>query len=177
MITVSKPTACAPSSAEGTQALIYRRLSELGIPFERVDCSPAAVSMEDCRAIDDALGCPTVKSVFLRNRQGTAHYLYVTDGSRPFVTRDFCSALGVPRVSFTSADEMLQMLGTDHGAATPLAIIADRDSHVRLVIDRAIATLPHIACPDATATTYLRLSTADLLDRYLPSTAHTPDQI
>lgn len=161
----------APEAVAGTQAVIYKLLRELAIPFERIDCEPT-ITMEDCRAIDRELGCSTVKSVFLRNRQGTAYYLYVTDGEKPFVTRDFCGSLGVPRVSFASAEEMQKMLGVEHGAATPLAIAADDGGVIRMVADTELLSRDYVACPDGTTTCYMRLSASELFERFIPATSH-----
>ena len=51
-----------------TQRRVYAALERLAIPFGRIDNDPA-VTMEDCIAIDQALGVPTVKTLLLCNRQ------------------------------------------------------------------------------------------------------------
>ena len=81
------------------QQKVYETFAYLGIPFERVDTDPG-ITMEDCQHIDAKIGVRIVKTVFLCNRQQTEFYLYVTTDDKPFVTREFCGALGIPRVSF-----------------------------------------------------------------------------
>ena len=81
------------------QRNVYEAFASLGIPFGRVDTDPG-LTMEDCQHIDAKIGVHIVKTIFLCNRQQTEFYLYVTTDDKPFVTRDFCSALGIPRVSF-----------------------------------------------------------------------------
>lgn len=177
MIAVSEIKNEAPVRfATPLQQAIYGRLAQLAIPFERVDCE-AAVTMDDCKAIDSALGVPTVKTLFLCNRQQTAFYLFVTPGDKPFVTRDFGKALGVSRVSFASAELLAARLGTAVGAASPLSILADTDCSIRMVVDSDVAAMPVIACPDGTTTCYMRLATEDILDKYYPSTGHTAEVI
>ena len=91
--------------ASPLQRKVYETFAALGIPFGRVDTDPG-LTMEDCRHIDAKIGLRIVKTVFLCNRQQTEFRLYVTPDDKPFVTRDFCAALGgIPRVSFAPADK------------------------------------------------------------------------
>lgn len=156
-----------------TKRLIFERLSTLEIPFSRVDTGDGT-TMEACIPIGKALGAGVVKTVFLTNRQQTRFWLYVTEGDKPFVTRDFCSALGIPRVSFASEDLLLSILGTPHGATTILSLLNDTEGLVQLVIDRSIAESDSFSCTDGTPFGFIRLSTSDILDRFLPSTSHSP---
>ena len=109
MIHVSQPMTTVPEHfSTPLQALTYRTLTELSIPFQRVENDPA-VTMEDCQAIDERLHMQTVKTLLLGNRQQTAFYLFVTPGDKPFRTKDFSSALGVSRVSFATPEQLLQL--------------------------------------------------------------------
>ena len=106
MFYVSDPiTTPPPVFASPLQQKVYESFAALGIPFERVDTDPG-ITMEDCRHIDAKIGVRIVKTVFVCNRQQTEFYLYVTTDDRPFVTREFCGALGIPRVSFASAEKL-----------------------------------------------------------------------
>ena len=156
-----------------TQRLVYATLERLGIPVERIDNDPA-VTMEDCEAVDRALGVPTVKTLLLCNRQQTSFYLHVMPGDKPFSTKDFGAALQISRVSFAPADKLHDFLGTEVGATTPLSLVADPEKRVRLIIDRAAVEPESIGCPDGTTTCYMRLRTADLLEKYIPETGHEP---
>ena len=117
------------------QKKVYETLDKLGIPFERVDTDPG-ITMEDCRNINAGLGGRIVKSIFLCNRQQTKFYLYVTRDDKPFVTKDFGQALGIPRVSFASAEKLLEIAGTEHGATTVLSACLDSAKEVTFVIGK-----------------------------------------
>ena len=148
------------------QKLVYETFARLGIPFSRVDTDPG-ITMEDCAQISGRIGVDIVKTVFLCNRQQTAFYLYVMPAGKPFVTRDFCAALGIPRVSFASADKLLELTGAAPGAATILSSVWPASSGVRLVLDRSVAASSAFACTDGTPTCFVRLATRDLLEKYL----------
>ena len=166
---VGEPVPTAPEHAlTPLQSAIYQTFEKLGIPFTRVDTDPG-ITMEDCAHISAGLGTEVVKTVFVCNRQQTEFYLYVTEASKPFVTREFCAALGIPRVSFASAPLLMQLTGVQPGATTILSAVLPSAAGVHLVMDRAVASQPWFACTDGTDTSFLRLSTADLLEKYLPS--------
>ena len=106
MFKVSDLTTVPPAGFETElQQKVYETFAALDIPFERVDTDPG-ITMEDCLNIDAKIGVRIVKTIFLCNRQQTEFYLYVTTDDKPFVTRDFCGALGIPRVSFASAEKL-----------------------------------------------------------------------
>lgn len=148
------------------QQQVYAAFAERGIPFGRVDTDPG-LTMEDCQHIDAKIGVRIVKTIFVCNRQQTEFYLYVTTDDKPFVTRDFCGALGIPRVSFASAEKLWELTGVEVGATTILSAILPQAAGVHLVMDRAVAESEWFACTDGTATCFVKLRTRDLLDKYL----------
>ena len=164
---VGEPVNTPPDSpSTPLQKLVYESFARLEIPFTRVDTDPG-ITMEDCARISERIGVDIVKTVFLCNRQQTAFYLYVMPAGKPFVTREFCAALGIPRVSFASADKLLELTGAAPGAATILSGVWPASSGVSLVLDHSVADAPEFACTDGTPTCFVRIATRDLLDRYL----------
>ena len=155
-----------PEFSSELQRKVYETFSALDIPYGRVDTDPG-LTMEDCRHIDEKIGVRIVKTIFLCNRQQTEFYLYVTTDDRPFVTREFCGALGIPRVSFASAEKLWELTGVQVGATTVLCAILPQAAGVHLVMDRSVAESEWYACTDGTATCFVKIRTRDLLDRYL----------
>lgn len=160
-----------PVFSSALQQRVYETFAALAIPFERVDTDPG-LTMEDCQHIDAKIGVHIVKTIFLCNRQQTAFYLYVTTDDKPFVTRDFCAALGIPRVSFAPADKLWELTGVLVGATTILSAVLPQSADVRLVMDRGVAEAPCFACTDGTATCFVKIRTDDLLQKYLPFSGH-----
>ena len=154
------------------QKLVYETLDRLGIPFERVDTDPG-LTMEDCQIIDRKIGVRIVKTIFLCNRQQTEFRIYVTSDDKPFVTKDFCSKLGIPRVSFAPADKLEELTGVKVGATTILSAVLPAAKDVILVMDKEIAESEWYACTDGTATCFIKIRTKELLEKYIPSTGHT----
>ena len=174
MFKVSEPISTPPLEfISPLQEKVYEAFARLGIPFERVDTDPG-LTMEDCQHIDAKIGVHIVKTIFLCNRQQTEFYLYVTTDDKPFVTRDFCGALGIPRVSFASAENLERLTGVKVGATTVLSAVLPETSEVHFVMDRSVSEGEWFACTDGTATCFVKIKTANLLEKYLPSCGREP---
>ena len=155
------------------QRMVYELFREKGVKYERVDTDPA-ITMEDCTRIDERLNMKTVKTLFLCNRQQTNFYLVVTTAQKPFKTKDLSAALGISRLSFAPVELLNSILGTDIGAATVFGPMLDSKMAVQRVIDNDILSEEWYGCSDGTTTSYLRLSTAWVINEFIPSTGHTP---
>jgi Ala-tRNA(Pro) deacylase len=65
---------------------VYDLLDSLGIEYQRVD-HEAAMTMEACEAVDEALETVMCKNLFLCNRQKTEFYLLLMPGDKKFKTK------------------------------------------------------------------------------------------
>ena len=167
MFKVSELMTTPPTEyATPLQRKVYETFEALGIPFGRVDTDPG-ITMEDCLNISAVTGVRIVKTIFLCNRQQTEFYLYITTDDKPFVTREFCGALGIPRVSFASAEWLWKKTGVLPGAATILSAILPEAADIHFVMDRDVAESEWFSCTDGTCECFVKIKTRDLLDKYL----------
>jgi len=174
MIHVSEPVTTAPESCSSElQKRVYKALADLNIPYKRVD-TEEAITMEDCRAIDEKLDMKTVKTLFLTNRHKTVFYLFITVGDKPFSTKDFAAAMNVSRPSFAPAELLQSIAGTTVGAATVFSALLDEDRDIQIVIDKDVLSEEWYGCSDGTTTGYMKVKTDDILHKLLPYTKHTP---
>lgn len=151
----------------------YDFLDALGIAYRRAD-HPAAATMQDCEAVDAALGVRMCKNLFLCNRQKTAFYLLLMPAEKAFHTKQLSGQLGVARLSFAAGEDMERLLGLSPGAVSVLGLINDREGAVRLLMDRDLLAAKGFGCHPLVNTASLSFSTADLMDRIIPATGHTP---
>lgn len=151
----------------------YDLLDSLGILFTRVDHAHAD-TIEDCHAVEQVLGWPVCKNLFLCNRQKTQYYLLMLEGDKVFKTKDLSKQLGVSRLSFAGAEEMQALLGVQPGSVTVLGLMHDRGQKVQLVMDKPIYEADYVACHPCISTSTLCLSRQDLLTKLLPALEHEP---
>ena len=154
----------------------YDFLEKLNIPFRRVDHAPA-MTMEDCVAIDEALGVSMCKNLFLCNRQKTDFYLLLMPGDKPFRTKELSTQLETARLSFGSAEDMERLLGVSPGAVTVMGLINAKERLVRLLIDKDLLTDAEIGCHPLVNTSSVAFSMQELLQNLLPATGHTPTAV
>ena len=151
----------------------YDLLDSLGIVYGRVDHSYAD-TIEDCHEVEKVLGWPVCKNLFLCNRQKTQFYLLMLEGDKVFKTKDLSKQLGVSRLSFASADDMVQMLNVHPGSVTVLGLMNDPENKVQLVMDKPVYEGENVSCHPCISTSTLVMSRSDLLEKLLPAIHHEP---
>ncbi|MBR4881494.1 MAG: prolyl-tRNA synthetase associated domain-containing protein [Clostridia bacterium] len=160
------------SRAENEQS-VYRLLESLKISYTRADHAPA-MTMEDCKAVDDVLNVVMCKNLFLCNRQKTSFYLLLIPGDKPFRTKEFSAALGISRVSFADEGDMERLLGLLPGSVTVMGLMNDSECEVQLVIDRDVIKSDFIGCHPCVNTSSIKVNTSDILEKFLPHVKHSP---
>jgi len=151
---------------------IYDKLDQLSIPYIRLDHDHAD-TMEDCRLIEEKLGAPICKNLFLCNRQQTQFYLLMMHGEKPFKTKFLSAQLDCARLSFADAGHMAGYLHTSPGSVSALELMFDEGQHVQLVIDKPLLQDEYISAHPGLSTSTLRLKREDLL-QFVQSTGHEP---
>ena len=151
----------------------YDFLDKLNIEYERID-HEAAMTMDVCAEIDEALGAMICKNLFLCNRQKTAFYLLCMPPDKPFHTKDLSAQINSSRLSFAPEESLWELLRCHPGSATILGLANDTEHRVQLLIDREVYDAPFFSCHPCICTSTLKLKTADVLEKLLPHTGHTP---
>ena len=151
----------------------YDLLDALGIQYRRLDHEPTA-TIESCEEVELILGTRICKNLFLCNRQKTQFYLLMLEGDKVFKTKDLSKQLGVSRLSFATAEDMVEMLGVHPGSVTVLGLMNDPENKVQLVMDKPIYEAEHVSCHPCISTSTLVMSRADLLEKLLPAVHHDP---
>ena len=165
-----------PASSEGRlekEIRVYDLLDRLGIEYWRVDHAPA-FDMEVCKAIDEALQAIICKNLFLCNRQKTNFYLLMMPGDKTFKTKDLSQQIGSARLSFAEAEFMEAYLNILPGSVSVMGLMNDKEHHVQLLMDKEVAESETLGCHPCVNTSSLRISMADLKEKFLPAVAHAP---
>ena len=151
----------------------YDFLDALNVSYQRID-HEAAMTMEACAAIDEALDATICKNLLLCNRQCTDFYLLMIPGDKHFKTSVLSKQIGSSRLSFADGQYMEQFLDITPGSLSVLGLMNDKENRVQLLIDQDLLTDEHIGCHPCINTSSLRLQTQDLLQTFLPAVGHEP---
>lgn len=152
---------------------IYALLEQLGIPFAHT-AHPEAHTMEDLTQVEQELGAPFCKNLFLTNRQKTGFILLLIRGDKRFRTAEVSRRLGRSRLSFGEEAPLYELLGVHPGAITPMGLIFDGEHKVELVVDRDLLALTEMCVHPCVNTESLVLKVRDLTEIFFPHTGHVP---
>jgi len=123
----------AADDAMPDETALFNRLGELGIKTVTVS-HPPVFTVDEAKRLRGSLPGGHCKSLFLRNKKGEM-WLVVTLEDRVLDLKLLGERIGAGRVSFGSAERLMQYLGVIPGAVTPFAIVNDRERLVKVVLD------------------------------------------
>ena len=158
------------------EARCYSLLESLEIEFQRAD-HDFADTIEACHEVEKVLGCEICKNLLLTNRQMTDVYLLLMPGDKPFKTKILSKQIGSARLSFASAEQMLEHLDITPGSVNVLGLMNDKENKVRLLIDKELLSQEYIGCHPCINTSSLRLRTEDLMKKIIPAMGHAPRMV
>lgn len=155
---------------------VYDFLDSLNIEYVTAD-HERADTMEACNKIDEALDVVMCKNLFLCNRQKTNFYLLMMPGNKPFKTKELSSQINSARLSFASADAMLEFLDIQPGAVSVMGLMNDKENNVKLLVDEDILKDEYIGCHPCVNTSSLKIKTEDIFDKFINAVNHTATKV
>ncbi len=157
---------------EKTRQELFHFLDGLGIGTETAE-HPPLYTVADGKHLRQAMVGLHSKNLFLKDKKGRLFLVVAVEDSLIDLKRLHEAIGGNGRLSFGSAELLLEVLGVTPGSVTPFALVNDVPPRVTLVLDQRF-----LASPDAnfhplvnTATT--RIAVPDLL-AFARATGHEP---
>jgi len=154
----------------------YDLLDSLGVEYDRVDHAPA-MTMEDCKEVDEILESMVCKNLFLCNRQETAFYLLMIPDTKVFHTKDLSAQIGSARLSFAKPEYMEKFLDITPGSVSVLGLMNDTEHQVKLLIDEEVLDSEYFGCHPCINTSSLKFTTEDLIGKVIPALKHAPKMV
>lgn len=149
----------------------YDLLDRLGVEYERIDHEPA-MTMEDCKEVDQLLEAVICKNLFLCNRQKTAFYLLMIPDTKVFHTKDLSAQIGSARLSFAKPEYMEEFLDITPGSVSVMGLMNDKEHRVQLLIDEDVLNGEYIGCHPCINTSSIRFKVKDLVEKVIPAMEH-----
>ena len=114
---------------------LYDVLKELNIEFEYHE-HPAAPTIEIAKQYWKDLRATHCKNLFFRNHKGNRHYLVIFEHEQNLPVKTLEQMLKQGKLSFASEWRMEKYLGVKPGSVSPLALINDKENHVKVFFDK-----------------------------------------
>ena len=149
----------------------YDLLDRLGVEYERIDHEPA-MTMEDCKEVDQLLEAVICKNLFLCNRQKPAFYLLMIPDTKVFHTKDLSAQIGSARLSFAKPEYMEEFLDITPGSVSVMGLMNDQEHRVQLLIDEDVLDGEYIGCHPCINTSSIRFKVKDLIEKVIPAMGH-----
>lgn len=120
---------------------LLMQLDDQGLAYTRIDHIPLRTVADSKQVRDGFLaaeeGGGHIKNLYLRDKKKN-NYLVVLQEDADLDLKLVAEKIGANRLSFGSADRLLECLGVRPGAVTPLSMITGKDHQVRLFIDASL---------------------------------------
>ena len=140
---------------------VLRELEALGIPYESYEHPPVFTS-EYVEKYWREIPATPVKNLFLRNKKGNRHYLVIVGVDKRVDLQQLVKVIGDDRLSFGSAERLMEKLGLTPGSVSPFGLIHPGSRDVVVIIDTDLRDAQKVLFHPNINTATLAISFADL---------------
>ena len=112
------------------------------------------------------------KNLFLKDKSGE-FILISALGSTEIRLNQLHKRIGTKRLSFGKPEALLELLGVVPGSVTVFSVLHDKESRVRLILDKALFDHEHVWFHPMRNTASTRIAPDDIL-RFAEATGHSP---
>jgi Ala-tRNA(Pro) deacylase len=155
-----------------TPQQLLSHLEGLGIHTRTVE-HPALFTVSQSRELRGDLPGGHTKNLFVKDKKGRLFLVSCREDANVDLKR-LHERLGASgRLSFGSAEQLMDKLGVEPGAVTLFGVVNDKACEVTVAIDRGLLGFDMINAHPLTNTMTTALSRQDLL-RFLAATGHEP---
>lgn len=149
---------------------ILEQLQALGIDFT-LHTHPPLFTAEDAAYLGDTLSGGHGKSLFLRNRSGNQHYLFIVELSERADLKALARHVDESQLGFASPERLERYLQVVPGSVSPFGLMFDAEAHVITLFDEGLLRHDRLNFHPNDNTATVNLSREDFL-RFLESTGH-----
>jgi Ala-tRNA(Pro) deacylase len=151
---------------------LFAFLEKQGIAVTTVD-HPALFTVEDSKALRGKIVGGHTKNLFLKDRKGGL-FLVVAEEDAVIDLKRLHERIGASgKVSFGSAELLVEVWGVKPGAVTPFGAINDRAGRVTVVLDETLMRHQVLNHHPLVNTSTTSIAPSDLV-KFLAATGHQP---
>lgn len=151
---------------------LFDYLKSLAIHSKTIE-HPAVFTVEESKALRGKIDGAHVKNLFLKDKKSNLFLISALEDTKIDLKTIHDVIGGQGRVSFCSADQLLEHLGVEPGSVTPLAVMNDTENRVKAVLDQRLMDFDIINVHPLVNTMTTSLSRDDLL-KFMAATGHKP---
>ncbi|MEM1287429.1 MAG: prolyl-tRNA synthetase associated domain-containing protein [Pseudomonadota bacterium] len=157
-----------------TRQTLLDQLSQWEIETSTID-HEAVFTVEQSQALHREIEGVHTKNLFLKDKKG-ALFLVTADHETQVDLKGLHPKLGAGRLSFGSAERLMNHLGVTPGSVTAFALINDGAGEVRFILDKNLADAEIINCHPLENTATTSIKRADL-SKFVENTGHSVEVV
>ncbi len=154
---------------------VFDALIDLDIPFQVYD-HPSIWTSRDAFLLSEDVGGGKCKNLFLRNNEGTNHYLVIVGMESRCDLKVLARKLNEKRLGFASEVRLSRYLGVPSGSVSPFNLLNGNGKEVIIVVEEALLSHEKLAFHPNENTATLVLFVRDFM-KYLRSLENRVDFI
>ncbi|WP_460449838.1 prolyl-tRNA synthetase associated domain-containing protein [Alsobacter sp. SYSU BS001988] len=151
---------------------LFAFLDSLDIPSETVT-HPAVFTVEESKRLRGELPGAHVKNLFVKDKKGRLFLVSALEDTVIDLKKLHERVGGAGRVSFGSAELLMEVLGVEPGSVTPFAVLNDSGKRATVVLDARLMEHERINVHPLVNTMTTGVSRSGLV-RFLEATGHAP---
>jgi Ala-tRNA(Pro) deacylase len=155
-----------------TRSELAAYLKSLGIETVTVEHAPL-FTVEESQTLRGEIAGGHTKNLFLKDKKGALFLVVAEEEARIDLKRLHTRIGASGRLSFGSAEQMIEVLGVSPGAVTAFGLINDRAGRLKVVLDEGLVRHDTVNCHPLVNTATTSLRSADLVT-FMRATGHEP---
>lgn len=148
-------------------------LDSLGIRTVTRD-HPPLFTVEQSQTLRGEIPGGHTKNLFLKDKKGGLFLITALEDARIDLKQVHHVIGASGRVSFGSADLLMEVLGVAPGSVTAFGAINDTEGRVKVILDAALMEHDTVNCHPLVNTATTSIASSDLV-RFLEATGHLPE--
>ncbi len=112
-------------------------LKEGGIEFKRHN-HPAVFTCEEADKYCSEIPGLSCKNLVLKSKGGKRHFLVVLPSEKRADLKKIAEVVGEKKISFASAEILMEKLGLEPGSVSPFGLINDKKKEIEVYIDSEV---------------------------------------
>lgn len=124
---------------------------------------PAVYTVAQAQEYTGHLEAIHCKNLFLRNRKGNTHYLFVFEEKRQINLKEISELIGSTNLSFASKERLEKYLKVKPGSVSPFGLLNDTDRCVKIYLDKSLYHARYMTAHPNDNTITIKLETKDLM--------------
>ncbi|MFN3212981.1 MAG: prolyl-tRNA synthetase associated domain-containing protein [Henriciella sp.] len=149
---------------------LFAYLDDLGIVHHTVEHA-ATFTVEEGRHLKASMPGGHSKNLFMKDKDGTIVLISAWADSQ-LKLNQLHKLIGTRRLSFASAELMVECLGIEPGSVTAFALMNDKDQRVRFIADAALMGFDRVNFHPLVNTATTSIAQEDLR-RFVEATGHS----